>query len=89
MKIKDFDTDLQDGVNLNNLLEIISGKKLPKFIAHPKSRYLYIPTLLLQIYLNKFIFYPQVSEDRERRYWNKIYTIARGEIGQYWSRGYS
>eukprot|EP00026_Physarum_polycephalum_P002538 Phypoly_transcript_02545.p1 GENE.Phypoly_transcript_02545~~Phypoly_transcript_02545.p1 ORF type:complete len:888 (+),score=160.21 Phypoly_transcript_02545:83-2746(+) len=52
MKIKDFDTDLQDGVHLNNLLEIISQKKLPKFIAHPKSRFQKIENVVIGI---KFI----------------------------------
>jgi len=38
MKITSLSTDLQDGVNLANLLEVISEEHLPKFEKNPKMR---------------------------------------------------
>jgi hypothetical protein len=38
MRIKDIEQDLADGVMLINLLEIISGKKLPKYTQNAKTR---------------------------------------------------
>lgn len=34
--ITDFTTDLQDGLILINLLEIISGKRFPRYVKNPK-----------------------------------------------------
>lgn len=45
MKIKDFDTDLRDGVLLCNLMEILSGKKIGKYIMNPKTRYLFFDNI--------------------------------------------
>jgi len=36
MNITDLKTDLRDGLMLINLLEVISGKKLPKYNKHPR-----------------------------------------------------